>query len=415
MRAIFTALWAAGALGLSGCGGSNETADRTSVAAPPPTGTAVEKEVCADGRVAGPAGCLPTIVDARLGSVTAVEAAIERAVAERATASTPVAVSTTLRNTVGDAGVAVTGVALTVADVGGVVLDLDSEWHSVREPLKRFPLPRSPISVFDPVFSHGHEISDWTLYDYAVEGTSIAHATVSWDWQNPADHLSGGYWMRLYGDVALGDVSGADVGVFIDAPELTGARTSFPDTGTAVYQGHASGMYVYYYSAFWQHTPLAHLVDLEDAGVWSGVVRLQVDFDTGAVSGCIGCPLHGANANTITLETKAHVETKSGDRITTFADYINTENGSSVRIRLGEAYVGAMMSGDFVTDVDYPPGEAGKMSAGAWHGQFSDSSDMNGFPRTLGGALSGQWSNAEGDRAKFVGYFFGARPRDLTQ
>ena len=174
-------------------------------------------------------------------------------------------------------------------------------------------------------------------------------------------------------------------------------------------------MYVYYYSTLWAGTPLSHLVDLDDAGIWSGIVRLQVNFETGTVSGCIGCALHGANANAILLETKAHVETKAGDRITTSADYINTDNGSSVRIYLGEANIGSTMSGGFVTEVDYPPGEAGKRSAGTWHGQFSDRTVENEFPRILGGTLSGEWENAPGDRAKFVGYFFGAQPRDLGQ
>ena len=234
-RAVYVPLWVAGALHLFGCGGGNAKEDAGLVAAPPPSNPVAEEIDCSDSSVSRPEGCPPTIIDARLESVTAIETAIENAVVEGVTSSKPVSVSAIPHNMIGDAGVTVTGVALTIEDLSGELLELDSEQHSVTEPLKRFPLPRSPISIFDPLRSHGHEFSEWTLFDYATEGTSVAHATVSWNWQNPDDYLSGGYWMRLRGDVGLGDIAEADVGAFIDGPELSGGRASFPDTGTAVY------------------------------------------------------------------------------------------------------------------------------------------------------------------------------------
>ena len=105
---------------------------------------------------------------------------------------------------------------------------------------------------------------------------SVAAVYTNWNNADPNDYLAGGYWMHLEGQIDTLDISGADIGAFVDGPELSGAPT-LPRLGTARYLGQAGGLYVH------------ESVRSVEVGEFGADVQLTANFASNTISGCVGC------------------------------------------------------------------------------------------------------------------------------
>ena len=124
----------------------------------------------------------------------------------------------------------------------------------------------------------GHEGKALTFLKVDESGTSMAHAALSLDPEDPADYLMAGWWAEFPAqhppELALADSSRYAI---VDGPEIAPlSRPQFPAGGSASYVGTAGGLYRY-------------SADEDVIDEYEGVINLQVDFADRTVEGCIGC------------------------------------------------------------------------------------------------------------------------------
>lgn len=316
--------------------------------------------------------------------------------------------------------------------VGGVALN--SNEHSVKEPLRRFSLPDSPVS--------GHTLRDWTLLDYSPEGTSTAHVTVSRGDEHPTDYLAGGYWIRLDGNLSNGMIDASEVGAFVDGPELSDTAT-IPQTGTVTYSGRSSGLYTFLYGPAWlgiaQGAPEGEKIPppgTKESGVFTGDVLLIVDFDSKIISGGIGCvaqlqEIHPPGK--VLLETAGDIVTPGGTRDVLYAVYRNyppplqpdpdRNSPCFTGIKFEGVPIaddGTFSGDDLVVEILYfdspqsrSSGIPESTSSGSLEGRFSLKTDDSGIspPRVVAGTIHARWGNSLGGSLRFVGSFFAGNPQ----
>lgn len=333
-------------------------------------------------------------------------------------------------------------VRLQVSHAGGE-FTLDSQRHSVEEPQVRSYRPESVVLVYPPPgesynYPWSHDLREWTLFDDSPGRTLMGYVAVSWDNYNPYDYLAGGYWVDVAGDAAQGPSTEAYVGAFVDGPEFDpgiqrDAVATLPETGTATYLGHASGIYTYYYGAVSAQFDSPELIGAREMGVWAGVAQLNADFGRRKISGCIGCTVQGMGESEVIWESDGHIELANGHRTVISATYHNRDGVHFARYYLHEADIappGNTMAGMMTLENDYDliVGHRGT-SAGVWEGRFSLNPDANGNPRLVGGTMMGTWTGSDGQNGEpggpthgeFAGFFLagpksGARvnfPRQL--
>ena len=211
---------------------------------------------------------------------------------------------------------------------------------------------------------------------------SVAAVYTNWNSANPTDYLAGGYWMHLEGRTDTLEITGADIGAFVDGPELSGVPT-LPRLGTASYSGRAGGLYAY------------ESVRFTEVGEFGTDAQLTANFASNTISGCVGCE-EGI--------TVWGVATDANGDISEFGD-----ETVPVRLRLGETEIrpngnfrnrNVRLEGDdrTVTHTD-----------GSWGGQFSNIPTQTGEPRLVAGTAGAEWTEADGSRGVFVGAWFGTR------
>ena len=96
-------------------------------------------------------------------------------------------------------------------------------------------------TVDSPIGGHGAQ--SWVLFEPTTDGMSVAIATVTANEDDVADYLTVGHWMHIAVDVAEFSFTGAEIGAFVDGPELMAPPANLPAGGTASYYGPASGAY----------------------------------------------------------------------------------------------------------------------------------------------------------------------------
>ena len=132
----------------------------------------------------------------------------------------------------------------------------------------------------------GHQARALTFFKVRKEGTSLSHALLSWDPDNPADYLVFGWWAEFVGQsppvLSLAD---SERWALVDGPELDhGIVPELPTEGTAAYLGPAGGLYRYVPGG-----GLGEDVDNIVLEEYQGTIVLTADFFDGTVKGCIGC------------------------------------------------------------------------------------------------------------------------------
>ncbi len=211
---------------------------------------------------------------------------------------------------------------------------------------------------------------------------SVAAVYTNWNNSDPTDYLAGGYWLHLDGRTDPLEITGADVGAFVDGPELSGVPT-IPSLGTARYSGRAGGLYAYESARF------------AEVGEFEADARLTANFASSTISGCLGC-VEGV--------TVWGVATDANGQTSEFGD-----ETVPVRLRLGETAIGS--TGNFRNRNVRLEGDDRTVTHtdGSWGGQFSNVPTQTGEPRLVAGTAGAEWTEADGSRGAFVGAWFGTR------
>lgn len=238
-------------------------------------------------------------------------------------------------------------------------------------------------------------VRSWATLNVTGNAATISGVAASWANDDPADWLAGGYWLHLTGSgfgTASLDVTGAEVGAFVDGPELSSQPASLPTSGTATFRGLAAGLYASEYGTDFDEIPRGST----EIGDFEGVATLTADFAGNTVSGCIGCT--GQVRLTGIFIDGASGATREFDAAT---DY---------RVHLGAlSFDGSgRFSGDGVTLSNPTLERAGiryLRTVGSWGGQFSNQPVATGEPRLAAGTFGGETATGGGSRGVFIGAF----------
>ena len=199
----------------------------------------------------------------------------------------------------------------------------------------------------------------------------------SWLSTDPADYLSGGYWLHVSGDILGENFLVDDAGAFVDGPELSLAdRPTMPVQGTATYRGAAEGLYGLEYGAdFPQYRGDTAI------GAWSGDLRLTANFAARTIGGCVGC-----DVGTLVDGQPSDYRIRLGD---ISFDTQGTFRGSTVRLE--------------------HPALSFSRNSGSWGGMFSNRVDQTGDPRLVAGTLGGEAHTSGGTTSALVGAWYGTK------
>ena len=212
--------------------------------------------------------------------------------------------------------------------------------------------------------------------------TTVGMFSVDWSNSDVSDYLAGGYWIRH--NPAL---PGLQAQAFVSGPELNAHNPpALPLTGTAKYQGRASGVYAVTYGTD------AVSGGSKEIGEFSGSSDLTANFGSGTITGCVGC--------TDPIRISGTYQDRQTGRQFTFSDY-----ETAYRLGLGSVSFNrrtATFGGSNVT-LSYPG--VSLTSTGKWSGQFSNRLSANGRPRLVGGTFRGDATTTGNTKASFVGAF----------
>ena len=238
----------------------------------------------------------------------------------------------------------------------------------------------------------GHSFRGDGLLTHTDTSLSLAAVYVSWDNTDPTDYLAGGYWMHAAGSTVPLNITGIEIGAFVDGPELSGAPT-VTKLGTATYTGSAGGLYAYRYGSTRDDVPSGSI----EIGEFGADASLTANFGAGTISGCLGCN-GGA--------TVSGVGTAPNGQTFAFIDVV-----IPARVRLGATPIGN--AGSFRgTNVSVEiTGTTVTGTNGSWGGRFSTVSDADGDPRVAAGTAGADWREADGSQGSFVGAWYGATGR----
>ena len=242
---------------------------------------------------------------------------------------------------------------------------------------------------FDPPVD-GRSGRAYALGDIDEEEASAALAAVytSWNDADPTNYLAGGFWMRIGVDIDeldplnLEAAIQVEVGVFTDGPELSRTPT-LPDTGTASYEGPATGLYAY--------AP-GGAADTAELGFFTATASLTAEFAAGTVEGCIGCT-GGIDVATETAQDGGEfAERTLPARIVLGRTAIDADGTFS------DAGVSLAIDGRTIQRID-----------GAWGGRFSAIADADGDPRLAGGTAGVEWTESDDSQGAFLGTYFATK------
>ena len=238
----------------------------------------------------------------------------------------------------------------------------------------------------------GHDGKALTFLKIHEGGTSVAHAALSWDAEDPKDYLMAGWWAEFPGQHPSHlSLASSERYSIVDGPEI-GALASppFPAVGSASYVGQAGGLYAYG-------------VDEYVIDEYEGVINLQVDFADRTIEGCIVCLGD-------LVSWRAHFSEFLGE------DVVDTESFVlDHEIHLGTLEFDGLRS-------QFQGAEAAVVhpdlemvdSSGHWGGQISERPDATGLPRLVAGFSSADFLDENGVEGAFMGTFVALSP-DLRE
>ena len=238
----------------------------------------------------------------------------------------------------------------------------------------------------------GHQAQAWTFLKVAGNDTSIAHALLSWDPDDPEDYLVFGWWAQ-FPDQHPPELSFRDSvrSALIDSPELDhGVVPRLPVDGTATYAGPAGGLYSYVFGSDWEENECPCVID-----EYQGTVTLTADFADGTLRGCIGCVGDLVTRRTHFGVFLGHelrdVEALAKDYELHLATAIFREDGQFDRERVTVRH----------------PERTVTRSEGFWGGALSSRQDEDGNPRLVAGFNGVSFEESDGSEGEFFGSFLG--------
>ena len=270
-------------------------------------------------------------------------------------------------------------VTISREDGSALTLNTGSDASETSEPVD------SPIA--------GHSAQNWVLFEPTTDGMSIAIATVTANEDDAADYLTVGHWMHIAVDVAEFSFTGAEIGAFVDGPELMAPPASLPAQGTASYYGPASGAYSVLHGTDTGVTPGS-----TESGMFDSTIELAADFTANTISGCVGCrdgvALFGTLDDAGTGESTEVMFEDSGYRLHLDLDPTNlgsdgTFSSQLMRLQHPDILIAS--------------------TEGAWGGRFSSIADSVGDPRLVAGTFGAEATSAGGSEGAFLGSFVGTK------
>ena len=241
----------------------------------------------------------------------------------------------------------------------------------------------------------GHQARAWTFLKITDDATSVAHALVSWNPEDPADYLMAGWW-ALFPDQKP-PVSFEDFKPFaiIDGPELDhGVTPQLPVDGTASYAGPAGGLYAYEAGSGWGENEGDFVLE-----EYQGTVTLTADFADGTLKGCIGCVGDLATQ-------RAHFGVFLGQEV---SDLQGIAKDYELHLATAIIREDGMFDRDRVTLKH--PDRTVTLSEGFWGGALSSRQDTDGNPRLVMGFSGVSFEESDGSRGELVGSFLGLSER----
>ena len=236
----------------------------------------------------------------------------------------------------------------------------------------------------------GHQSRAWTFQKVTEDGTSIAHALVSWDPDEPADYIAAGWWAQ-FPDQKPPELSFSDSERFaiIDGPSLDhGVAPQLPVDGTAAYAGPAGGLYAYVFGSDWGESEGEFVLE-----EYQGTITLAVDFADGTLKGCIGCvgdlATQRAHFGVFLGQELGDAQGVARDYEIHLATAIIREDGRFERNRVTLRH----------------PERTITLSEGFWGGSLSSRQDTDGNPRLVAGFSGVYFEESDGSAGELFGSF----------
>ncbi len=252
----------------------------------------------------------------------------------------------------------------------GSTLSLNTADHTVEQ---------SPVTV-SPVT--GREWQSAILLDHDANSLTAMRGVLDHD--NFGDWMVGGYWLHIEGNWAAGNVTGIEVGAFVDGPEISAERSRLPG-GTATYNGIAGGLYGTGYGTD------ADSPGAVELGEYEGIFRATADFSAGTIS---------ASISDVSVDG-IFFEEPDGSR-----EIVDGPSDLEVYFAATSMDSGGQFTGSGVT-VAYP-GLTFTSTEGSWSGRLSTIDDTSGNPRALAGTHGGVATTSGGTEVEFIGAHFAA-------
>ena len=257
---------------------------------------------------------------------------------------------------------------------GGGALSLDTAQHTIA-----YDIGTSSTT--------GRKFGYAVMLKHSASQFTLARVATDWASEDVTDYLAGGYWLHATGDIYNGRVTAAEMGAFIDGPEIR-ETPDLPITGTATYNGVAAGLYAARYGSDVPNVPRG----TNEIGEFEGNLRLLANFGAGSISGEV-----------TDIDLSYIGQTPGGGA------YSGQNERSEYHLNLGTAQIDS--NGTFVgNDATLTNPLLSISSTGSWGGRFSTVDDSAGNPRLVAGTLGGSGTTPGGSAASFVGAFYAATP-----
>ena len=236
----------------------------------------------------------------------------------------------------------------------------------------------------------------WTIQDIAERGATYAIIVTTSVDDDPGDWLARGYWLHIAGENLVSsapNVTHAEMGAFVDGPELRSPPEQLPTDMTARYEGSARGYYASRYG-----TAAARVAGVApgspETGRFAATATLTANFDGAGntISGCIGCK--GSFYLFDDISDGAGADPTSTD----------------YQVRLGAAQIGSdgTFRAEDVTVYSATLQAAGfgiESQSGSWGGKLSNIPVATGEPRLAAGTFGGRATYSDGTTSAYVGAF----------
>ena len=255
---------------------------------------------------------------------------------------------------------------------GDVSLELDSSQHEIED-------LNGTVWTSDSETPTGWSRNAWVLSKNDTNNVVLSVAYTLWENSDITNYLAGGYWIKANGtDVTeMGTFGDAGTGSVFSYYDEQNSPWQRPITGTATYLGDAEGAYT----------------EDGDAGVWWGELKLNANFATNSINGCVGC----SEVNDTGIYTYTTIDDLKKDNYTRENLYISL--GGTNNINNDGSFNGTLEL------VNYDTNSPVSSSQGKWGGLFSENTGTTSTPAYAAGTLAGTAGTTG-----FIGVLAGSQP-----